>query len=294
MITFTHLGKYGRLGNQLFQYAALKALSLEKKLEAKIPDFDSFNWHGQKCVLNNFNLSLEKYTQEDIDGLKYRLTEKNPKYMENMSVVVDNTDLYGFFQNTKYFEKWQDDIKNDFSIKESIQKISEDYIKSLKSRYNTDNIISLHIRRGDVTDGTNKLYGGIERYIGKEGKLEKTSVLGEYIYKSISTFDSNTKFLVFSGGSRKGNTHNQSDMDWCRENLIGDEFIFSEGGSEIQDFCTITKCDGCIVSPASTFSWWAAYLNPSERIIAPKYFWIDKDNYNYEKPGFFPTHWSIL
>ena len=30
MITFLQLGKYGRLGNQLFQYAALKSLGLKK------------------------------------------------------------------------------------------------------------------------------------------------------------------------------------------------------------------------------------------------------------------------
>ena len=32
MITFNELGKYGRLGNQLFQYAALRALSLKKRI----------------------------------------------------------------------------------------------------------------------------------------------------------------------------------------------------------------------------------------------------------------------
>ncbi len=60
MITFTQLGKYGRLGNQLFQYAALRGIALEKNLEAKIPDFNNSHWHGQKCVLDNFNLSLKK------------------------------------------------------------------------------------------------------------------------------------------------------------------------------------------------------------------------------------------
>ena len=32
MITFLQLGKHGRLGNQLFQYAALKSLGLKKQL----------------------------------------------------------------------------------------------------------------------------------------------------------------------------------------------------------------------------------------------------------------------
>ena len=33
MITFAQLGKYGRLGNQLFQYAALKSLGIKNGYE---------------------------------------------------------------------------------------------------------------------------------------------------------------------------------------------------------------------------------------------------------------------
>ena len=292
MITFTQLGKYGRLGNQLFQYAALRGIALEKNLEAKIPDFNNSHWHGQKCVLDNFNLSLKKYTQEDVNKLKYRYTERNPEGFDDISIIKDNTDLFGFFSNTNYFEKYKKEIINDFSIKESIQEISEKYIESLKQQYNAD-IISLHLRRGDVTDGTNKLHGGIERYIGKDGKLEKTSVLGKYIEDAKKIFEG-CKFLVFSGGSRKGNDFNKSDIEWCKENLIGDEFIFCEGGSEIQDFCTITKCDGNIVGHASTFSWWSAYLYKNNNVVAPRYFNINPDNYNFQKKGFFPKNWRLI
>jgi hypothetical protein len=292
MITFTQLGKYGRLGNQLFQYAALRGIALEKNLEAKIPDFNNFHWHGQNCVLNNFNLSLEKYTQKDINKLKYRYTERNWEGLDDISIIKDNTDLFGFFQNIKYFEKYENEIKNDFSIKENIQETSKKYIKSLKSQHNND-IISLHIRRGDVTDGTNKLYGGIERYIGKDGRLEKTSVLGKYIEDAKKLFEG-CKFLVFSGGSRKGNDFNQSDIEWCKENLIGDEFIFHEGGSEIQDFCTISNCDGNIITPQSTFGWWAAYLNKNNNVVVPKYFWLSPEYKKLEKKGFYPNNWKII
>jgi len=48
MITFLELGSFGRLGNQLFQYAALKSLGLENGYEAKIPNPSLKEWHGQK------------------------------------------------------------------------------------------------------------------------------------------------------------------------------------------------------------------------------------------------------
>ena len=39
MITNFALGRDGRLGNQLFQYAALRALSLEHGYEIVVPNF---------------------------------------------------------------------------------------------------------------------------------------------------------------------------------------------------------------------------------------------------------------
>jgi len=38
MVTFTRLGQLGRLGNQLFQYAALRALSLKNGYDCYIPN----------------------------------------------------------------------------------------------------------------------------------------------------------------------------------------------------------------------------------------------------------------
>jgi len=37
MITFSRLGRYGQLGNQMFQYATLKAISLKRGHVLKLP-----------------------------------------------------------------------------------------------------------------------------------------------------------------------------------------------------------------------------------------------------------------
>ena len=50
MITFLELGKHGRLGNQLFQYAALKGIALRNNYECKIPDPKQMMWHGQQSM----------------------------------------------------------------------------------------------------------------------------------------------------------------------------------------------------------------------------------------------------
>ena len=75
MITFTQLGQLGRLGNQLFQYAALRGLALEKGYESKIPDPTTCTWHGQKCLLGEFNIQSGLLNEYDIHKLKYRYQE---------------------------------------------------------------------------------------------------------------------------------------------------------------------------------------------------------------------------
>ena len=58
MITFSKLGELGRLGNQLFQYAALRGLSLKNNYEIFLPNLKIAEWHGQKCLLEEFNMKI--------------------------------------------------------------------------------------------------------------------------------------------------------------------------------------------------------------------------------------------
>ena len=60
MITFYKLGTYGRLGNQFFQYAALKSLAIKNNYKLKILSNESTSWHGQKFLLPEFNLIEEQ------------------------------------------------------------------------------------------------------------------------------------------------------------------------------------------------------------------------------------------
>ena len=50
MITFSKLGEYGRLGNQLFQYSILYSVGTENGYDYMIPNIDDKVWHGQKCL----------------------------------------------------------------------------------------------------------------------------------------------------------------------------------------------------------------------------------------------------
>ena len=75
MITFHKLGQMGRLGNQLFQYAALKSLALKNNYDIKIPNPNHVSWHGQQCLLNEFNIECGYLYDSDLSKIKYLYKE---------------------------------------------------------------------------------------------------------------------------------------------------------------------------------------------------------------------------
>ena len=70
MITFLQLGKYGAIGNQLFQYATLYSIAKINNYQIKIPKteehFDEGTNRVQHYFLNCFdNIFAEILTEED-------------------------------------------------------------------------------------------------------------------------------------------------------------------------------------------------------------------------------------
>jgi hypothetical protein len=284
MITFHKLGELGRLGNQLFQYAALKGLALKNGYIAKIPNPQTMSWHGQVSLLDKFNIECEYATQEDMNTLQNLYEEPTwQKYDDNFFNVPDNTTLEGFFQSTFYFEHIESQIKKELTPKDEYLNNGKQYIQSLKDKYNCE-IVSVHVRRGDnMTNGQTEL---IEAF--NPGGLYE-----QYFTKAKKVFEGkNVKFLVFTGGQRF-NEDNSTDVEWCKNFFKGDEFLFSEGQPQIDDFCRIMLCDHNILSHASSFGWWAAYVNPNQNkiVVAPEYYSPDSPTLKREK--FYPKQFIL-
>jgi hypothetical protein len=284
MITFHKLGELGRLGNQLFQYAALKGLALKNGYIAKIPNPQTMSWHGQVSLLDKFNIECEYATQEDMNTLQNLYEEPTwQKYDDNFFNVPDNTTLEGFFQSTFYFEHIESQIKKELTPKDEYLNNGKEYIQSLKDKYNCE-IVSVHVRRGDnMTNGQTEL---IEAF--NPGGLYE-----QYFTKAKKVFEGkNVKFLVFTGGQRF-NEDNSTDVEWCKNFFKGDEFLFSEGQPQIDDFCRIMLCDHNILSHASSFGWWAAYVNPNQNkiVVAPEYYSPDSPTLKREK--FYPNEYIL-
>lgn len=290
MITFTQLGSLGRLGNQLFQYAALRGLALEKGYESKIPDPSNCQWHGQKCLLGEFNIKSSFLEAGDSYKIKFRYHEPDHMKLDlSFYSVPDNCDLVGFFQSIHYFHNHQDQIKKELTPNKIHLERAKKAFDTLRQNNPDHEIVSLHIRRGDNTDHTDPSQAALREFFDKGGAFD------EYMERAASVFKNRkVKYLVFTGGKR-WSEDNADDIGWCRNRLGEKGFIFSEGRTPLEDFCLIMQCDHHILSPASSFGWWSAYLADREEkiIVAPKKYHPDIINFDH-RVGFYPKHWRLV
>lgn len=120
--------------------------------------------------------------------------------------------------------------------------------------------VSIHIRRTDYVG--NHFYANLVR----EG----------YYERAIAEFPKDTTFLVFS-----------DDIEWCKRYFYAKDgnFQFAEGNTDIEDMNMMASCKHNIIANSS-FSWWAAYINPNPAkvVIAPKSWYTDGDQNRTKLP----------
>ncbi len=141
-------------------------------------------------------------------------------------------------------------------FKEAKEEIREIYREGIGERRE---FIALHLRRGDYVD--NPFYVD----------LTKT----DYYDKALAHFP-DEKFLVFYR-DRQG-TNDYQDRAWVDEWLTkkGVKFELWEGQDEVEDLNAMASCKG-LIGANSTFSIWAAFLNPNEdkKIVMPSQYYTD-------------------
>ena len=83
------------------------------------------------------------------------------------------------------------------------------------------------------------------------------------------------------------------DIEWCKHNFIGEEFIFAEDTNPVTALSLQLSCANNIIANSS-FSWWAAYLNknPSKIVIAPQK-WFGP-NLAHDTKDLLPKEWARI
>lgn len=280
----------GGLGNQLFQYAAGRALAHMHSTELVL----DINWFSnvpagvtsREYLLSAYDIKarltnrseniLCKFHQNKIISrlslpfMKWRhIREKCNDLYENFHNYPDDIYLDGYWQSYRYFETVSNFIREEFQIKNHvIQKNLE-----LETEIKNSVSIGVHVRRGDyVTNMRAASYHGI-------CSLDYYNSSFEHIGKSIA----NPQFFIFS-----------DDIDWAVKNIktiYPVKFVVDYSGQPQDHLRLISMCRHQIIANSS-FSWWGAWLNsnPNKIVIAPKkWFAFDKNTNNL-----CPSNWIKL
>ena len=240
-ISFNNIGRHGRLGNQMFQYASLRGIASHQGYSFTIPPSNGNNEWTDHQLFKCFNLgSLQTH---NIGYSQHRVVnEKGFDFDDNLfHNCSDNIDILGYLQSEKYFLHIQDSIKQDFTFHNHIETAA----KQTLDKYYPDPLISLHIRKTDYKNCA----------IHDDGCCSM-----EYYEQALSLLDSSLTVLILT-----------DDIDWVSNQDFFKEkrYVIHNPISNAVDMCMMTMCDYNIIANSS-FSWWGAWLGKHKKVIAPK------------------------
>lgn len=249
------MGFMGRLGNQMFQYAALYSISKKYNLKfvlntTALQIYKCFKLPAEVSSKHNNDFVLPHGLQSDIIKNTYSIdikTEEQNCIFLNTAFDIDfyetnhdNKSLVGFFQNYKYFIDFQDNIRNEYIFKDKYINIVKFYFNQ---RFPDSKVISLHIRRSDY----------LNSYFLNCLDLQ-------YYKNALKYFKESLPVLIFS-----------DDPSWCREQDLfkHERFFIINSQDTYVDLCMMSMCNYHIIAN-STYSWWGSWLAKSEKTICPK------------------------
>jgi hypothetical protein len=111
MLTSLQIGSNGRLGNQMFQYAALLATAFVRGYDWKLQDNDNVELR-KVFKMPNAKILLE----EELSQLQFRYTDPSFDFSPGVFLSSDFTDLVGYFQSPLYFSDAFNYLKEDFDF----------------------------------------------------------------------------------------------------------------------------------------------------------------------------------
>lgn len=263
MIGFNALGKLGRLGNQMFQYSALKGIAAKHGYEICIPVSPNRNEWTDHQLNQAFTMqTLNPLNYQYIDVDRPVISEKMFCFNEKLfNECPDWVTLHGFFQTEKYFKHIREELLTDFQFHNNILEPAKQVVS------NWTKPVALHIRRTDYITNPNH-----------------TILPIEYYEQSLNMFDDDREIIIFS-----------DDPEWCLNHSLfsGDRFMVSQTENNALDLCLMSLCSAHIIANSS-FSWWGAWLSNSEKVIAPSGWFKGSNNENLDVQDLIPEKWIVI
>lgn len=258
------------LGNQLFQYAIARHLSVLNHtplyFDTRFYRSDYAEESGRSFKLDKFNIDYREpnsllYTA--FKGMKLfpdrtfkpffvQIKEKHyhfdPDVLKSKALLIN---LKGYWHSEKYFKPVSHLIRNELTFNNVSSENFEQYRQQV---IRAENSVAVHIRRGDYVNHPefSKTFGflGLRYYESAialiKAKLEKPS------------------FFLFT-----------DDKQWVKDHFNDrDDFNFVElkgPEADLDDLHLMSLCKHNIIANSS-YSWWGAWLNRNDEkvVLAPK------------------------
>lgn len=284
----------GGLGNQLFQYALGRAISLKNHAPLKL-DVSGFETYKLRHYgLCHFNVVENMASADEIARFRRSGSSRLSNFVSRLGLLPErlrfttvvesgfpfcprvleargNLYLDGYWQSEKYFKEIEDVIRREFIVKHKPDPVNERVGEMISG---TDSVC-LHIRRGDYASDPeiNKIYGvcTLDYYYAAVRELAKAVAAPH--------------FFIFS-----------DDPQWARDNLEINHpvtFISHNGGAkDYEDLRLMSLCKHFIIANSS-FSWWAAWLgrHPAKMVFAPKVWFQTRE---HDARDLIPDSWRVI
>lgn len=277
------------IGNQLFQYAYGRALSLRNKVPFKL----DLAWcrlptRHRDYGLDRFNIVENIATEEEVAHILYRdrgrivrrcllLANKlRPYYRRNYVqedlsrfdpnlLKVRHGYVYGYFGTELYFADAAEVLRAELTLKAPPDPINADMIKRMEDC----DSVCLSVRRGDFVG--HPLYDvcGLDYFERAAARVAE----------SVPT----PHFFVFS-----------DDNDWVRRHLklkYPHTLVTHNYPNFYEDLRLMMHCKHYVI-PNSTFSWWGAWLSrhPRPIVVAPRR-WLNLEALKLPRYAEFVREW---
>lgn len=262
----------GGLGNQMFQYAAGRALAdrlgAELLLDTRAFEYAiTFRAYTRyEYALAPFRLRARVAAAADLKnwpawavevGMRLRFVrpwfrrwhfEPAITYDPGVLMLREPVCLVGYWQSERYFIDIADRIRADFTLREPLAGANAGLLDLARSAGS----VGLHVRRGDFVS------------LNEAAQVHGLCSI-DYYRRAIDLVRQRCpecRFLVFS-----------NDPEWARAELPLDASAVFVTGNERQpehDLTLMSACRHHIIANSS-FSWWAAWLghSPEQIVIAP-------------------------
>jgi Glycosyl transferase family 11 len=280
----------GGLGNQMFQYAAGRALAARHGTEFVLDSSwidgsgGSVSTEVRRYELGCFRLAARLVPVEEAGRLQRSLLPSRRPLLRALDEpgfgrlcpelldAGDNTYLRGYWQNVTYFDDAEALVREDFTFRPQVAAREAELAAQIEE--SPQPTVSLHVRRSD--------------YVTDPGVRDRMGTLdAEYYSRALDALGSglgSMRLFVFT-----------DDPDWCTANLrLSEQDVVvgatrAEGEKWAAIMHLMTLCDHHLLANSS-FSWWGAWLSPrpAKIVVAPRP-WLQDPR--WDEGGRIPESW---